>query len=363
MGDSGEGEVLGGWVVSGPPTPEFQLLFLDFIQRVLDEGGFVATYKFALLMALADLSVEKGDESGDVIELHLDWIAQKFIQYYARQTVPYPQTEKKILHQNTGAQAKIVNLVVEAQAAYLADGRPIPVTRLAESSILIGEIASKVEEMPLYRLQKLGGAEYAFLYPRAPKGKPITLNPGIAFCFRRFYGFVTRLAQDGWIRHIRAVKDNTGILGEPVDLGVFLFGTSRAPLAEYKPILEEIQRGRCFYCDVERRGTDVDHFIPWSWYSLDLGHNFVLACKTCNANKKDRLAAVRHLERWARRNCDHGYSMAAAFLERKLPSDLAATMTVASWAYRRAENVAGSTWVLGKDHEPLDKEWARILAV
>ena len=35
------------------------LEFLRKIQRLLSEGEFVATYKFALLQALADLSVEQ----------------------------------------------------------------------------------------------------------------------------------------------------------------------------------------------------------------------------------------------------------------------------------------------------------------
>ena len=47
-----------------PPTPEQQLRFLRQFQRLLDEGSFVATYKFALLHAIVDLGVAKGDDSG-----------------------------------------------------------------------------------------------------------------------------------------------------------------------------------------------------------------------------------------------------------------------------------------------------------
>jgi hypothetical protein len=46
-----------------PPTPEEQIKFLVNLQRLLDEGLFVASYKFALLLALTDLSVD-GDDSG-----------------------------------------------------------------------------------------------------------------------------------------------------------------------------------------------------------------------------------------------------------------------------------------------------------
>jgi hypothetical protein len=40
------------------PTPERQVEFLRNIQRLLAEGLFTASYKFALLHAIADLAVE-----------------------------------------------------------------------------------------------------------------------------------------------------------------------------------------------------------------------------------------------------------------------------------------------------------------
>jgi hypothetical protein len=36
-----------------PPIPEQQIAFLSNLQRLLDEGQFVASYKFALLLFLA----------------------------------------------------------------------------------------------------------------------------------------------------------------------------------------------------------------------------------------------------------------------------------------------------------------------
>ena len=40
------------------PTAEQQLKFLTNLQRLLAEGQFVATYKYALLLALADIAIE-----------------------------------------------------------------------------------------------------------------------------------------------------------------------------------------------------------------------------------------------------------------------------------------------------------------
>jgi len=52
-----------------PPAPAEQLRFLTNIQRPSSRGIFTATYKYALLAVLADLSVELGDESGSALRL------------------------------------------------------------------------------------------------------------------------------------------------------------------------------------------------------------------------------------------------------------------------------------------------------
>ena len=66
----------------------------------------------------------------------------------------------------------------------------------------------------------------------------------------------------------------------------------RSSLDVYKNILIDVQERRCFYCREDlHRGMDVDHFIPWSRYPVDLGHNFVLAHPACNNSKSDHLAA------------------------------------------------------------------------
>jgi hypothetical protein len=41
------------------PTPEFQVQFLQNLQRLLSEGLFTATYKYARHLALADIAVER----------------------------------------------------------------------------------------------------------------------------------------------------------------------------------------------------------------------------------------------------------------------------------------------------------------
>jgi hypothetical protein len=72
-----------------PPTEQRQIEILLKLQRLLSEGAFVASYKYALLLALADLAVERGDDSGAPLPLPLTAIAEQFIRIYWRQAREY----------------------------------------------------------------------------------------------------------------------------------------------------------------------------------------------------------------------------------------------------------------------------------
>lgn len=332
-----------------PPTPEFQIKFLTFIQRLLDEGEFTATYKFALLMALADLSVELGDDQGAPLEIRSEDIAKKFILYYSRQARPFVAADDNswggvsVLHQNTGKQAAIINWVADSMADYTWNDS-FSSKHLLQNSKLVKMVARNVREMPLWKLQTLKRADEDFLYPNVRKGNTITLRPGIASCFRIFHGFVYRLAQDAWIRFIRERKQNRPLLGEKTDLGAFLFGTGRVDLKVFRPLLREIQGSCCFYCGKHINTSEVDHFIPWSRYSVDLGHNFVLACRPCNNSKRDFLATPRHLDHWLSRNDNHGKTMAEFFESRVIPHDVRGSIRVAEWAYNTGARAGYSLW-------------------
>jgi hypothetical protein len=100
------------------PTREEQVLFLRNVLRLLAEGLLVASYKHALLHALADLAVLTGDDTGASLELTTKEIAAKFVELYWRQCRPC-QVEGTalglILQQNTGKQAAVVSQIVESQ--------------------------------------------------------------------------------------------------------------------------------------------------------------------------------------------------------------------------------------------------------
>lgn len=338
-------------------SAEEEVQFLIRLQRLLNEGSFVATYKYALLMSLADISIEREDsnENGELV-VSVREIAEKFIFYYWRQILPYPTEgeETVVFRQNTGKQAGIVRRLEEARLTH--GSLAVMMREPAAWRSLVGEVASVVRVMPLWKLQTVGGSQLEFLYDNVGKGSSVTLKPGVSHCLRKFHALVTDLVRAAWTRYVR--RQNLNVLNDAADLQEFLFGSDRNSLAKVRPILLEAQEGRCFYCGrtVKPENVDVDHFVPWSLYPVDLGHNFVIAHKTCNNSKSDRLAAADHLAHWQEFQDDHGNLLADSFNDSDVLHDLAKSRQITRWAYASTLQVGGLTWRKKDDLVPLPED-------
>jgi 5-methylcytosine-specific restriction endonuclease McrA len=345
------------------PTPEEQVRFLRNIQRLLAEGSFVASYKFALVQALADLAVLKGDDSGTPLEIETRDIAVRFVELYWRQSRPLQvgtEATGLILRQNTGRQAAIISKIVDAQQECGGSLFRFQQSASDRWSLLVAEVDQVVRIMPLWKLQTVGQERLDFLYENLDHGSRITLKPGIAYCFRSFYELVRDLIEGAWVRFVQ--KLNANRLGSATDLGTFLFGEERVNLDAYRPILLDVQKGNCLYCRKPlSRQAQVDHFIPWSRYPADLGQNFVLAHDRCNNAKSDHLAAEEHLAAWAERNRAHRTELDARLLEASLPCDLTATVQIARWVYQQTEKGNGQVWVVERVMRHLSPGWPECL--
>lgn len=137
-------------------------------QRLFAEGDFTASYKFALLISLADLAVELGAD---------DW-----------------------------AELTLTNRC-RTDPAFAG---------------LLAKVAAVVSAQPLNYLQNFGGIADPFLYVRSARGD-ITLLHGVAYCLRRFYMLVQQMSRTRWVEHIKANRRNHAILGDwrPGRLPVF----------------------------------------------------------------------------------------------------------------------------------------------
>src|SRR3954453_20652786 len=100
-----------------PPSSDAQITFLQNVQRLLAEGLFTATYKYALLQALADLAVLRGDDTGEPLDLATREIAERMISLYWRQAAPFPtDAGGLVLRQSAHQQAEIVSQLSGARA-------------------------------------------------------------------------------------------------------------------------------------------------------------------------------------------------------------------------------------------------------
>ena len=122
--------------------------------------------------------------------------------------------------------------------------------------------------------------------------------------------------------------------------------------------MTSIQAGRCFYCNNPlRMPVEVDYFVPWAWYPVDLAHNFVLTHATCNNAKKSRRAAYQHLERWCERNAILEKELADAFDRAGLLHDLVSSVWITQWAYEQTEAAGGQVWPAVKRLVTLHAAW------
>jgi 5-methylcytosine-specific restriction endonuclease McrA len=346
------------------PTPEEQVVFLRNVQRLLAEGLFVASYKFALIRALADLAVLKGEDNGAPLALDTRDIAAKFVELYWRQCRPFQvggAASSLILQQNTGKQAAIISKIVDSQqtcGASLFRLKQVAPDHWAE---LIGEVDAVVRTMPLWKLQTVGEERLDFLYDNLDRGHRIALKPGVVYCFRAFYELIRDLIEGAWVRFVQKV--NASKLGSVTDLGKFLFGEERASLEVYRPIFMDVQHGTCLYCGANLpKQTDVDHFIPWSRYPVDLGHNFVLAHKSCNKAKSDYLAAEKHLAAWVDRNRLNEQELQSRLQVAGLACDSSASIRIAKWVYQQTEMANGQVWVMQRVLQHLSPAWSKCFA-
>jgi 5-methylcytosine-specific restriction endonuclease McrA len=346
------------------PCPEEQVHFLRNIQRLLAEGQFVASYKFALLLALADLAVLKGDDTGAPLDLDTRDIAAKFTELYWQQCRPFPIVGGNaglILQQNTGKQAAVIAHIIDAHQA--CGGSLFRLKQLAPEhwTALVRQVDQVVRVMPLWKLQTVGVERLEFLYDNQDRGTSISLKPGVAYCLRAFYELLRDLIQGAWVRFVQRLNANN--IGNVTDLGMFLFGHERASLDAYRSIFTDIQKGNCLYCRKPLpRNPQVDHFVPWSRYPADLGHNFVLAHSTCNNAKSDYLAAEDHLAAWSERNRLHQDELRARLQGAALPCDLPASLQVVQWAYEQTEKAHGQVWVAERTLRHLSPSWRGCFA-
>lgn len=328
-----------------------QLDFIAYVQRLLVEGDFNATYKYALLHAIADICIEQplNDDPNSELIIPFTDIVEKFITLYWQHAVPFGVSKQAddseaLIKQNNGNQAKMITSLFECQNNNIRNTNQL--IKSPYWSSIKRDTLRTLKEGPLWRLQILAKQEDCFLYPHDKTKQHITLKPAIAYCFRRFYDLVVHLVRSEWINKIQSIKANQIMLGSQTHLNVFLFGVNRQSITKAKPVLLDIQNGKCFYCKKSLNiNVEIDHFIPFAKYSNDLAHNFVAAHSSCNNAKRDHLAAITHRDSWYEQNILIHNQLLHNELNGYFNSDSERSESVTSWAYQIAASNGARLWL------------------
>ncbi|MFM8409574.1 MAG: HNH endonuclease [Alphaproteobacteria bacterium] len=314
---------------------------------ILDEGVFVSTYKYAVLVALMDLCLETSGRHGEPpTSITTEQLAAKVLEIYWPQARPYPIGEDGVttvvLRQNQGVQAKILRLIED----YRGPGnKPLYRCRIDDEEgikDLQREIEWTLIEMPLPKLQRAGRVD-EFLFKigwddrvrrREFEGPGfdnlVKFKPGAARMLVSLASVLRPLVHRHWTLMVTRLNDlPEGRLDD------FLFGRDRAAVANLAEPLLDLQEGRCFYCaePVRGRARHVDHFVPWSRHPDDGIANLVVADPRCNRSKRDFLADLRHLERWSSRLRESAGDLAAIAADQSWPRDERVTTAVVRSIY------------------------------
>lgn len=341
------------------PSPRFQLEFIERFQRLLDSGSFVATYKYALLIALCNVAAEKGWDDDREQTVEIRDLGQQFLRLYWTHVRDYPGLDHR-LRQNTGQPAAILNTIERARSGMSRPDRADAPASVPEH--ILREATERVRQMPLMKLQTVGLEKSDpnhpdnFLYPTVLTDGFITLRPGVSACLRRFRGLIVSSTQAAWSEYVRR---NNPELGAGHDLDSFLFGSDRTAVHPLAPALLEVQRGRCFYTGrpLDAAQAHVDHFIPWAKFPLDSPCNLVAASRASNLQKSDHLAALPHLGRWAARNRHHAGELRALGA---LADDDTRALAIARYVYASADRLHTLGWLRGRVMKDLGG-WRSVL--
>jgi len=368
--------------------------FAERIMTLLEQGRFTSTYKYAVLLSLIHLSMEKFTHTGVAPDsVTTRQLAEKVIQLYWLQTNPYVATSEEpfVLFQNAGrkgAQASIIKHIGEYREKSKIGGfSPYFSAKHADKtgfSKLVDKVEWTLIEMPLPRLQRMGASERNFIYSITwddsikksavnsyQKGTSNTFNnlirfqPNVSSFFVQLSGLLRPLIQRDWAMRV-AETNNL----EEAKLQAFIFRANRSSTAKLNMPLAELQNGKCFYCGKAlglkgKSAAEVDHFIPWARYPNDSLSNFVVAHNHCNGAKRDFLAYENHLNSWINRITNPKTQNDFILMAEKYQWEvgLGVSRSVGSAIYLNLQDEV-ELWKVGREFSPVSKnEVQRIFKV
>lgn len=243
-----------------------------------------STYKFGFLKSIMD-SLFSGEMSKRGYEISYSKLFDNFAENYWNLITKYHL--KQMRYNGRGEFSKlelIINQVVE-ENQLIAN---LEFSSLAdkEKKKIISEVSSKCKTNVVGALyQNFDGLLYGFDL----KGNGIWLNP-VAYEFLLKHKFeLEKLNYFAWAKYMESINEDN-VLVKVLDK-LEDSTPQRHDLSFYRQILQdEFETNTCFYCGKKLSDSiAVDHLVPWKLVREDRIWNFVLACKSCNSKKNDRI--------------------------------------------------------------------------
>ncbi len=249
-----------------------------------------ASYKPALLKALV-----RACRASDDVLIPLERLGDEFAQMYWNQVVIYHLRQSTSLTKESEAIKAIRATADRHHARRLADLPPEGRKALARGmarvltiNVLNAFHVSAPKSMPrLYRWSH--GADAILLETAAHR---FIVENGVA---------LEMIANYHWAEFL----ESRNRLAPRIIQKVSRLGAKRKSLNPFLRIVQGADREVCFYCGVEvgeHRPLEIDHVIPWSFLLEDPLWDLVVACRTCNAEKRDWLPRREYISKLLARN-------------------------------------------------------------
>lgn len=242
-----------------------------------------STLKFALARAILDEVRQPHQQRSDTITREL--LAQRLVQYYWYQIRQFHLKQASASNQ----EPNVVRKIRELDATCSTKWQPAAL----HTRSVIDYVA------------KHGFDEVIHRFHTGVEGSIFSVNRGrgiaIANSQRVFLGHFGSLLMPtilaGWAAQVERYNHAPRVLAK-----VGFDGRRRAGANKWTSALRLLENA-CFYCRIpDPRFVQVDHVIPWSFVFDDAEWNLVLACGSCNNQKRDRIPASRFLEALCERN-------------------------------------------------------------
>jgi len=242
-----------------------------------------STLKFALARAILD-EVRQPDDRIPLI-ISREQLAHRLVQYYWYQVRQFRLKQASAANQEPNVVRRIRGLDTSSKMKW---DRTVP-----QIEAIVSYVAKHGFDEVIPRFHgAVGGSIF-----RVKPGCGIVVSEHQRAFVRTFGSLLMQTVLAGWAAQVERYNYAPRVLAK-----VSFDGRRRTGTNKWAGALRRLENA-CFYCRVQGpRVAHVDHVIPWSFLFDDAAWNLVLACSSCNNQKRDSIPESRFLLALCNRN-------------------------------------------------------------